>query len=531
MKSTDRGASWEKISPDLTTNDPNKQKQATTGGLSLDNSGAENHTTLLTIAPSALQKGVIWAGTDDGNVQLTTNGGQSWANQISKMPGAPKNAWVTQIRASSFNADEAFVVINNYRQNDWNPYVYRTKDMGKTWTRIANDQNVYGYCLSIVQDPVVSNLFFLGTEYGLYVSIDDAKTWTKWTSGYPTVSTMDLQIQPREADLVIGTFGRAVWILDDIRPLRELAKAGYNTTTSKNIKAFETPTAYIINQGDPNGYRSTGDAFYEGENRKAGAMITYYIKDLKPVANEKDSAKASIMVYDNYNKLIRTIKHKPFKGLNRIFWDLDVKGERMPDTKKPKDDAPERGGRSVTPGNYKIVIAYNNFKDSTAVEVKLDPDIQMNNSEMIEKAEMLDKFSLLVADVTLKVDRLNESKETIDLILSKLKEREKNEVNNKLKQDADSVKTMINNLIARINPPDDIQGFSDDPKLVSERISTVRRFLQDTTYPTTETQRRTLADTEKNIKPVMDDVDKFFAGEWDAFKKAVNTANFTLFKD
>lgn len=530
LKSTDRGATWEKISPDLTTNDPEKQKQATTGGLSLDNSGAENHTTILSVAPSPLQKGVIWVGTDDGNVQLTTNGGQTWTNVISKMPGAPKNAWITQIRASTYNANEAFVVINNYRQNDNSPYLYRTKDMGKTWVRMVNDQSVYGYCLAVVQDPVVSSLLFLGTEYGLYVSIDDGKSWTKWTSGYPTVSTMDLAIQAREADLAIGTFGRAVWIMDDIRPLRELAKTGYNTTLAKNIKAIEPPTAYLINQGDPNGYRSTGDAFYEGENRKPGAMLTYYIKDLQKAATEKDSVKTSVMVYDNFNKLIRTIKHQPGKGFNRIIWELDVKGARMPDTKKPAADAAERGGRSVTPGTYKVVFQYGAYKDSVNVEVKVDPNIQMTVNEMSEKAELLDKFAALMESATSRVDRLNESKETVELILSKLKEREKSDANNKLKQLCDSTKTKINKLIAEINPPEDMQGFSDDPKLVSEKLSTARRYLQDTTFPPTPTQRTLIADVEKGIKPVLDKVDAFFSGDWEALKRAVAEAQFSLFK-
>ncbi|MCB0492595.1 MAG: hypothetical protein KDC93_09275 [Cyclobacteriaceae bacterium] len=529
MKSTDRGATWEKISTDLTTNDPEKQKQATTGGLSLDNSGAENHTTILTIAPSSLQKGVMWVGTDDGNVQLTTNGGQTWTNLISKLPGAPKNGWVAQIRASSHNVNEAFVVINNYRQNDWSPYLYRTKDMGKSWTRIANDQNVYGYALSVVQDPVVPNLIFLGTEYGLYISVDDAKTWTKWTSGYPTVSTMDMQIQERDADLVLGTFGRAIWILDDIRPLRELAKSGYNTLLAKDIKTFETPTAYIINQGEANGYRSTGDGLYEGENKKPSAWITYYLKDLKKVTNEKDSAKATVMVYDNYNKLIRTLKQQPKKGFNRIMWDLDIKGTRMTDTKKPKADAAERGGRSVTPGNYKVVVQYNGFKDSTKVEVKLDPNIPMTVNELNEKAALIDRFNSIAESATAKTDRLNDSKETVDLILSQLKSQQN--TNTSLKQQADSVKSKISKLLLRINPREDIQGFSDDPNLVSEQLSTSRRFLQDTAYPVTETQKRALAVTERNIKPIMDDVEAFFSKDWEAFKKAVNDANFSLFKD
>ncbi len=530
LKSTDRGATWEKISPDLTTNDPEKQKQATTGGLSLDNSGAENHTTILSVAPSPLQKGVIWVGTDDGNVQLTTNGGQTWTNVISKMPGAPKNAWITQIRASTYNANEAFVVINNYRQNDNIPYLYRTKDMGKTWVRMVNDQTVYGYCLAVVQDPVVSNLLFLGTEFGMYVSIDDGKSWTKWTSGYPTVSTMDLAIQAREADLVIGTFGRAVWIMDDIRPLRELARTGYTTTLAKNIKAIEPPTAYLINQGDPNGYRSTGDAFYEGENRKPGAMLTYYIKDLQKAATEKDSVKTSVMVYDNFNKLLRTLKHQPSKGFNRIFWELDIKGARMPDTKKPAADAAERGGRSVTPGTYKVVFQYGAYKDSVNVEVKVDPNIQMTVNEMSEKAELLDRFASLMESATSRVDRLNESKETVDLILSKLKEREKSDANTKLKQLCDSTEAKIDKLIAEINPPEDMQGFSDDPKLVSEKLSTARRYLQNTTFPPSPTQRTLIGDVEKGIKPVLDKVDAFYSGDWEALQRAVAEAQFSLFK-
>lgn len=530
LKSTNKGTSWEKISPDLTTNDKEKQKQATTGGLSLDNSGAENHTTILTIAPSPLQKGVIWVGTDDGNVQLTTNGGQSWTNLISKIPGAPKNAWIAQIRASEYNANEAFVVINNYRQNDWSPYLYRTQDLGKTWTRLVNDQSVYGYCLSVVQDPVVPNLIFLGTEYGLYLSIDNGKTWTKWTSGYPTVSTMDLQIHPREADLVIGTFGRAVWILDDIRPLRELAKSGYLTLTGKNILAFTPPTAYLINQGEPNGYRSTGAGIYEGENRKPGALLTYYLKELQKVANEKDSLKTNIRVYDNFNQLIRTFTQKPKIGFNRTLWELDIKGVRMPDAKKPGPDANEPGGRAVIPGNYKVVFSYGSFKDSTMVEVKLDPRINMTKSELLEKAAMIDQFNTLITTVTEKTDRLKEAKETTEIVLSRLKDLEKTEANNQLKTTADTVKAKVNNLIARINSPEDMQGFSDDPKLIAVILSTTRRYMQDTTYPATEAQKNILNDASKKIKPVMDAVDSFFHNDWATFKQTLGQSQFSLFK-
>ncbi|RMG57018.1 MAG: hypothetical protein D6722_25505, partial [Bacteroidetes bacterium] len=211
-RSTDRGETWQLLSPDLTTNDPDKQKQLESGGLTYDVTGAENYTTILAIAPSPVEKGLIWVGTDDGNLQLTRNDGESWTLLTDRLPGAPTNGWIPQIHPSNHEAGEAFVVLNNYRQNDWQPYLYHTRDYGQSWTRIADDKKVWGYCLSVVQDPEAENLVFLGTEYGLYVSIDRGQNWSRWTHGYPTVSTMDMKIHPRESDLVIGTFGRAAYV-------------------------------------------------------------------------------------------------------------------------------------------------------------------------------------------------------------------------------------------------------------------------------------------------------------------------------
>ncbi|MEK6552682.1 MAG: hypothetical protein AABZ54_04450, partial [Bacteroidota bacterium] len=200
-KSTNKGDSWEIISPDLTTNDKSKQKQNESGGLTFDVTGAENFTTTLAIAPSPVTEGIIWVGTDDGNIQLTKDGGKTWENVVKNIKGVPEGSWVPQIRASSYNAEEAFVVINNYRRDDWKPYVFQTTDFGKSWKAIVKESDVVGYALTFIQDPIQKNLYFLGTEFGLYISIDAGKTWTKWTSGYPTVSTYDFAIQPRENDL------------------------------------------------------------------------------------------------------------------------------------------------------------------------------------------------------------------------------------------------------------------------------------------------------------------------------------------
>ena len=222
-KSMDKGLTWSVISPDLTTNDPEKQKQSQSGGLTMDATGAENHTTILVIEPSTLDKEVLYVGTDDGRVHVSKNAGAAW-EEISKLPGLPKGSWITQIKASNKNKAEALLVANNYRRFDYTPYAYRTTNYGRSWTRILGPEDTQSYALCIIEDPQEKNLLFLGTDDGLYYSTNAAKTWTKWTHGFPTVPVKDLVIQERENDLVIGTFGRAAWVLDDISPLRAIAK-------------------------------------------------------------------------------------------------------------------------------------------------------------------------------------------------------------------------------------------------------------------------------------------------------------------
>ena len=188
-KSTNKGLTWEIISPDLTTNNKAQQKQDENGGLSIDITGAENYTTLLTIAPSSKQKGVIWIGTDDGNVQLTQDGGKTWTSFRGKIAGLPVGAWIPQVRASQYNAAEAFVVANDYRRGDFKPYIFRTKDFGKTWTRILDGNNIKGYALCVIQDPAEPNLIFAGTEQGLWISFDNGASFQQFKNDYPSVST------------------------------------------------------------------------------------------------------------------------------------------------------------------------------------------------------------------------------------------------------------------------------------------------------------------------------------------------------
>jgi photosystem II stability/assembly factor-like uncharacterized protein len=242
-KSLDCGQSWEIISPDLTTNDTTKQKQNASGGLTIDATGAENYTTITAIAPSPVDDKVIWVGTDDGNLQLTRDGGATWTNLAAKLSDARPGSWIPQIVTSDKNAGEAFIVVNDYRRDDWRPFVFHTADYGRTIKRIVDEKQVDGYAHAIVQDPEESNLLWVGTDRGLYLSIDGGQNWNKWMNDYPSVPTIDLKIHPREGDLIVGTFGRAAWILDDLRPIREIAKTK-GEVLANAFRVFDAPDAY-----------------------------------------------------------------------------------------------------------------------------------------------------------------------------------------------------------------------------------------------------------------------------------------------
>ncbi|MGD2152585.1 MAG: hypothetical protein PVG79_04905, partial [Gemmatimonadales bacterium] len=212
-KSTDRGESWEIISPDLTTNNPEWQKQAESGGLTYDVTGAENFTTIMTIAPSPVRQGVIWVGTDDGRVHVTQDGGATWTSVEERARGVPANTWVPHIEPSKYDAGTAYVVFDNHRRGDFEPYAFAVTEYGRRWRSIVSD-DIWGYALAVEQDPVKDELLFLGTEFGLYVSLDGGASWLEWEHGLPTASMMALVVHPREHDLVIGTHGRSVYIID-----------------------------------------------------------------------------------------------------------------------------------------------------------------------------------------------------------------------------------------------------------------------------------------------------------------------------
>lgn len=428
--SSDKGVNWQFISPDLTTNDTAKHKQAISGGLTIDATAAENHTTILCIAPSSLEKGLIWVGTDDGNVQITKDGGKSWNNVAINIKGAPSRGWVPQIEVSPNQPGVAFVVINNYRQNDWQPYLFKTTDYGKTWARIVDESKVTGHVWCVVQD-INPNLLFVGTEHGLWISFDAGKSFLHYTKNLPAVAVSDLKIQSRENDLVIGTFGRAIFVMDNIAPLRKLAEQ--NNRVNKNpVTLFSVPDAYQSAYKQASGVRFNADATWEGQNRSNGARVSFWLNVPDSVKKAGKKIKLTGYVYDSNNKLIRTHHvEKDSGGLNSIVWPLVRDGVYFPSwgNRDKKDDLP--ANRGVLPGRYRMVLEYMAYRDSAYVNVLPDPRADYNQALEIEKIKMSDSLFNIYSRVNKVFDKLKEAQYSIKL------------VDNALKNSPDSIQTQL----------------------------------------------------------------------------------------
>ncbi len=573
-KSTNKGDTWEIISPDLTTNDPAKQKQHESGGLTMDATGAENHCTILTIAPSSLERGLLWVGTDDGKVQLTRDGGKTWSDVTAKIAGLPKGAWIPQIKASTFKAGEVYVVVNNYRLFDYKPYLFRSRDYGQTWESIASPVQLgeNNYTLSVVQDPVEQKLLFVGAENGLFVSIDEGKTYTKWTNEFPAgVPVMDLVIHPREHDLVIGTFGRAIYVLDDIRPLREMAKQGTQVLT-KTLQAFTPPDAYQVTYQDPAGILFPGNAMFKGENKPNGAMISYVVNkpeekkevaavkvdtkkttgkkadpkmEAKPEEVKKEKAESKIKydsvkleVFDGGGKLINTISQKAPEdnGLHRMTWALNEKAERNPSREHGRSGQGRSfgrfGGTSVLPGIYKLRLTYGNVKDSVNINVKSDPRLNVPPAVIEQRYAMLKDLQKLTAAATQATDRLRESLDIVEEYEKKMKDTKRTD----LKDAADKTKAMKDSLNAMfdfiLGKVDKRQGIvrSPDPTPVSY-VQTARRYIAQSNDPISETDRRVYKQAEDNINEVVKRVNSFYSTAWPAYRAVMEKVNLSPFKD
>lgn len=428
FRSEDRGDSWRIVSPDLTSNDPERRNPTESGGLTWSQTGGENHFTIVTIAESPLDPELVWVGTDDGHVHVTRDGGEAWTEVTQNIPGFPEAGWVSRVEASRHAQGTIYVTVDNHRLDDMRPYVWRSTDFGESWddlsgglvdldmSRTSGDvPHAVGSLYVVREDPVNPNLLFVGSEFGVYASVDAGASWTEVGAGLPTVAVHDLVIHPRDADLIAGTHGRSLWILDDITPLRQTtpelrAEAGA-------LFAPRQATDWVrINLG-----RKQPDFYFRGANPPAGAMVHYFLGDA--------SSEVGLVVEDPFSDARAELEAPAREGINRVRWNLvfpstdaqratyadrldraiETLAGRVPESRQEelrtirseliaaRDDRSLNAVRSrlvtafgafaggemlfgprlvpnrATPGSYRVVLTVNGVEYTTELEVRADP--------------------------------------------------------------------------------------------------------------------------------------------------------------
>ncbi|MFC4261617.1 WD40/YVTN/BNR-like repeat-containing protein [Ferruginibacter yonginensis] len=535
-KSTNKGASWVTLSGDLTTNDSAKIDQSKNGGISIDITGAENHCTIIAIEPSKINQNVIWVTTDDGNVQLSKDGGKTFTNCSPKIIGLPKGAWLPQVRASRYNAAEAMVVANDYRRGNMATMVFRTTDYGATWTNILQNKNVKGYALTVLQDPVEPNLIFVGTEQGLWISFDNANTFQQFKNGYPSVSTYDLVIQEREADLCIATFGRAIYILDDIKPLRKLA--AQKGQINKPFMLFGNTEAYQLTFKNAPGYEWSTWGVWDATNKRTGAALNFYAM---PQAKTDTANKAKkepkldtllVKIYDANNQPIRSLEFAVDSGFNKKYWSMNEKGFRAIGSEKPKPNAPEPSGDDVLPGTYKVVYTFNKMVDSNYVTVKADPRKPDNTAIVKAQRALANTLRTTGATLTTGIDQLNDADAIVKKVEAQLKDIET--------PIADSIRKQSKKISEQIK---DIKDFVSGKKIERQGYGQLPQETVLTAYNEAlgNINEKTVAPGEQEIALVnkatnkineaVKKINTFFNSNWKQYQQLVENNKVNLFKE
>ncbi len=389
--SDDMGDTWKKISPDLTTNDKNKQQQAQSGGLSADNSGAENHTTIFTIAESPLDENILWVGTDDGNVQVTTNGGKKWTNTVKNIKGLPANTWVYHIEPSNFSKATAYAVFDGHTKNDMNTYVYKTTDYGKTWTSLVTPE-IEGFARSFQEDFENPNLLFLGTELGLYISIDGGKSWKKFTQNFPATAVHYLTQNKASGSLVAGTHGRGIIIIDDVAILRQITPE----VLVKDVHFFEVKDNMMMEESGFGG--ASTETQFVGPNPSTFATIPYYLK------KRHIFGKMTMEIQDMDGNLLSELSPGKSKGVNAVTWYYTSKQPKV-----ARGKSISYGGFTslrVPAGTYKAVLKKGKETFETTItlvtdtsSLVTDEERKLNYKVSKELYDMTEQLAYLVYEI------------------------------------------------------------------------------------------------------------------------------------
>jgi photosystem II stability/assembly factor-like uncharacterized protein len=473
FKSTDFGKTWTVISPDLTTNDPEKQKSV--GTTWTENTTAEYHCTVIRIAESPAQAGAIWAGTDDGNLQVTRDGGNHWTNVTGNAPGVPKFAEIAWIEPSRTAAGTAYVAFEHHWFDDFHPYLYKTTDFGRTFSKISGNLPGNDYIWVVKEDPKNPQLLYVGSELGLHVSFTGGNEWVRMSlKNLPPVAVRDIVIQPRENDLILATHGRSLFVLDDVSPLQQMnAQVAGQSAFLFGMRPALRFDAMARGGGSVG---QSGNKPFLGPNPPYGAPITYYLKARGP---------AKIEILDAAGKVIRDLGAIPQDaGLNRVNWDLRYQG---PHTRRLTGGDDEGGGfrfpaigPQVLPGKYTVRLTAAGQTLTRELEVRLDPTVSVNESELRTQLEIdtrLRDMTSAVNDALRSVDTWKVELDTAETSVRTLDPQASKVLLGLIGER----KQQVTSMELKLARPDSIPGYSMAPRLVDrlgQLLNGIDRVLQ-----------------------------------------------------
>lgn len=388
-RTTNGGQSWDVISPDLTTND--KTRQLISGGLTPDNIGVEYCCVIYAFDESPVQAGVLWAGSNDGLVHVSRDGGGTWTNVTRNIPDLPPDGVVRSIDASKWEAGKAYLTVEHHQQGNFAPHVYKTSDYGASWTTIVNGiaDGPLSYARYLLEDPVRPGLLYLGTENALYVSFDDGAQWQSLMTNLPATPVYGLVVQEHFDDLVVGTYGRGFWVLDDVTPLQQLtpevARSRAHLFTPRPAYRFQEVTSSMSMSNDPS----------DGQNPPYGASINYWL-------SAGVGGPATIRIADASGTVVRSLEGTTRAGLNRVWWDLEgepttqIRLRTTPLYADWVDLGPDRwrqgGGRMsilLPPGRYRVTLEVDGQEFTQPLEVRKDPNSEGSEADIREQVTML----------------------------------------------------------------------------------------------------------------------------------------------
>ena len=396
FKSRDHGVSWDRISPDLTTNDPVRQRQEESGGITVDNSSAEMNTTIYSIAESPRAAGQIWIGTDDGNLQLTRDGGRSWTNLTASL-AMPQGNWISWVEASRFDPAVAYVTNDRHQYGDMQTYLYRTADYGRTWQRLIGPgtPGVRGYAHVIKEDRLNPNILFLGTEFGLFVSLNAGQSWAQFRpNNFPDgIAVRDISIHDRGDDMLLATHGRGIWVIDDISPLRAMSAKMLASTVAL------IPTGPIEQRIEGSGGWTEGNATFSGDNPPDGAVITYYQRARHVIGRMK------IEILDQSGKVVDEIPTSKRRGLNRVVWSMRTKPPLVPPAASLAGSSTQ--GERFMPGTYTVRLTKADQVVTEPLTITLDRRATFTAADRQAQVEAAERVKGLFARMSKLVAEIN----------------------------------------------------------------------------------------------------------------------------